>query len=416
MNPEENIKKQVSTELSEAKEFARSIRMDDVQSGQWFLSLLSKIADTYDRNARAEYFQQKYPGLSPDEITDILISVTVKYAAIAGGIAGAAVTANQIAALSSAGATVALMAGSIGAEMIYLAHIQMRLVLDISVLYDLQLDPDDPEDILMVFGYAMGVLPVDMLGKGIQKAAASGTQHAIRKYISKGALKSIQEFGKRIGIKILQRSIIKYTVPVVSAAIGSSYNYFTTKTVGRVAKSHCKNRGKVTEELRPLISRRNKYHIIFPAAVLYMANVDGVITAKEKEFYKAVLSRLNLEDYEQDDFQELLSDRENLLEAMEEIKEPSMRENLIKVMTLMAVYDGELTPEEQELLISAADKLDVTFDMKAIKKQAEEYRVIIKENVFQKTTGIIKESVSTAGDAVATTYKKVKKRLPKNKK
>lgn len=409
-----NIKKQVSDELSEAKAFAKATNINDVKSGQWFISLLTKVAKTYDQNVRAEYFQKKYPGLTPDEIADILINVTVKYATIAGGVAGAAVTANQITALSTAGATVALMAGSIGAEMIYLARIQMRLVLDISVLYDLQLNPDDPEDILMVFGYALGVVPTELVGKGLQKAAAAGTQQAIRKYVSKGSLKAIQTFGKRIGMKILQRSIIKYAVPIVSAAVGSTYNYYTTKTIGQISKSHLKNRGKVTEELRALISRRNKYHIVFPAAVLFMAHADGKFTVEEKEFYKAVLSRLCLEDYEQEEFQKLLSNQDNILEAILEIDELSIRESLVKVMALMAVYDGELASKESNFLIEVATKLDVTIDIKEIEKQTQDYRVIIKENIFQKSSGKIKRVGATVVESISKTFSRgSKKKLEK---
>ena len=106
----------------------------------------------------------------------------------------AAATANQIAALSSAGMTAALFIGSIGAEMLYLARIQMRLVLDLSVIYDLQFDPEDPEDILMIFGYALGVTPTEMLGKGIQVAAGAATKGAVKKYISKGTLQNYPRF------------------------------------------------------------------------------------------------------------------------------------------------------------------------------------------------------------------------------
>lgn len=104
---EESTKDQVSFELDEAKKFARTLNFDDVKSGQWFINLLRKVVHAYNRNARAEYFQQKYPGLPLDEIADILTSVTVRYATIAGAIAGAAATANQIATLSSAGMTAA---------------------------------------------------------------------------------------------------------------------------------------------------------------------------------------------------------------------------------------------------------------------------------------------------------------------
>jgi DNA-directed RNA polymerase specialized sigma24 family protein len=87
-NPENEVPEaKVSSELNEAKQLAKSMNIDEVKSGEWFVNLLRKVIQAYDRNARAEYFQKKYPGLSPDEIADVLTSVTVRYATIAGAIA-----------------------------------------------------------------------------------------------------------------------------------------------------------------------------------------------------------------------------------------------------------------------------------------------------------------------------------------
>ncbi len=240
----------------------------------------------------------------------------------------------------------------------------------------------------------------------MQKAASAGTQYAVKKYVSKATLEAVQAFGRRIGVKILQRSIIKYAVPIVSAGIGSSYNYFTTKTVGRVAKTHLKNRGKVSEELRKLISKKNTYHIVFPAAVMFMAQVDGKMTSIESEFYKAVLSRLKLEEYDKDEFGLLLSSRDNILEAIQMIEDGLMRENFVKVLALMAIYDGEFSIEEKEFLMDVASKLDIEIDIEDIENQAKEYKVIVEENVIQKTTGVIKGFGKDVGDVISRPFRK----------
>jgi hypothetical protein len=57
----------------------------------------------------------------------------------------------------------------------------------------------------------------------------------------------------------------------------------TTKSVGRIAKAHFKNRGQVTDELRTLVSRQNTYDLAFPAAAMYMAQVDGEFLPKERD-------------------------------------------------------------------------------------------------------------------------------------
>jgi hypothetical protein len=139
---------EVSSDLEEAKDFAKTLNIDDVKSGQWFIALLQKVVHSYDRNARAEYFQQKYPGLTPDEIADILTSVTVRYATIAGAVTGVAVTANQIAALSSAGMTIAVMFARLKRRWFtWPASNATGMIFPSCMIYN---DPDDPEDMLMV--------------------------------------------------------------------------------------------------------------------------------------------------------------------------------------------------------------------------------------------------------------------------
>ena len=392
---DEYVKAQVSKELEDAKTLAKTLNFEEVKSGEWFIKLLQQVVRAYDRNARATYFQKKYPGLPPDEIADILTSVTAKYAAIAGAIAGVAATADELASISSAGLTVSLLVGTIGTEMLCLSIIQMRLVLDMSVLYDLQLDPEDPEDILMIFGYALGVAPADALGKVLQGAARAGTPRAVKKVFSKGTLKALQKFAQRLGRKILQRTIIKYAVPVVSAAVGSGYNYIATKSVGKIAKIHFKNRGKVTDELRAVISKQNIYDLAVPAAAMFMAQVDGNVSSKEKELYRAMLSRMSFEEHTPADFDRLVSDEHSILDAVSQIEDAELKKVLIELLTLMAVYDGILANEEREFLTSVAEKLGVSLDIEQVEKRVKEYRVIVEKNLLERTAG------ATGGAAVA---------------
>lgn len=400
---DESLKSQVSKELDEAKTLAKSLDFEKVKTGEWFITLLKQVIKAYDRNAKATYFQKKYPGLAPDEIADILTSVTVRYATIAGAVTGVAASANEIVALGSGGMTAALFVGSLGAEMLYLANIQMRLMLDMSVIYDLQLDPEDPEDILMIFGYALGVAPTEIIGKGLQVAARAGTTSTIKKVVSKGTLEALQKFAQRLGFKILQRTIIKYAVPVASAAVGSGYNYVTTKSVGQIAKLHFKNRGKVTDELRVVISRQNTYDLAIPAAAMFMAQIDGNVSPKEKELYRAMLSRMSFEEHIPADFNRLLSDEQSILDAVSEIEDVELRKTLIELLTLMAIYDGSLVNEERDFLINAAERLGVSLDIEQVEKRTKEYQIIVEKNVLEKTAGAMGSAavaaIGTAGQA-----------------
>ena len=287
--------------------------------------------------------------------------------------------------------------------MLYLSNIQMRLMLDMSVLYDLQLDPEDPEDILMIFGYALGVAPAEFIGKGLQVAARAGTESGIKKVVTKGTREAVVKFAQRLGFKIGQKTIIKYAVPVASAAIGSGYNYVTTKSVGQIAKLHFKNRGKVTDELRAVVSRQNTYDLAVPAATMFMAQIDGSVSPKEKELYQAMLSRMSFDEHTPADFQRLVSNEQSILDAVLQIEDVELRKALIELLTLMAIYDGILVNEEREFLMSAAERLGVSLDIEQVEKRTKEYQVIVEKNVFEKTArvmgGAAVTAIGTAGQA-----------------
>lgn len=398
---EQEVQEQVESEIHLAKEFARRISFEEVQSGEWFIKLLQQVVNSYRKNARAEYFQQKYPGLPADEIADILISVTVRYAAIAGALTGVAVSANQIALVGSAGMTAALFVGSLGAEMVYLARLQIRLVLDLSVVYDLQLDPDDPEDILMIFGYALGITPTELVGKGLQIAAGAGTKTAIKHLITKGTLKSIQEFARQLGFKILQRTIIKYAVPAVSAAVGSTFNYSTTLSVGKIAKAHFRNKDKGSEELRLLVTRQNLYELIYPAAVMYVAQVDGELKPGERDLYKSMLTRMTIEVHQQQEFQRLLKNETHLLEAIGQIKDPVAAETMLDLLCLMAIYDGELMEAEVQFLQKAATALGIELDIQILKQRANSFHIDYSNPQWRKVVDKTNASLGLARETGA---------------
>lgn len=391
---DKEIESEVQAGMELARKFVKKIDLSDVQSGDWFIQLLRQVISTNEKTARADYFQNKYPGMEADDIADVLISVSSRYAAVAGGIAGVAITANQLTALASAGITAILWLGALGVEMVYLSWIQIRLVADLATIYDLQLDAEDPEDILMVFGYALGVTPTEFLGKGVQIAAGETTKRAIKTYISKGTLKTIQDFARRLGFKILQRTIIKYAIPAVSAVVGSSYNYIATRSVGQIAKSHFKRRGKASEALRTLITKQYTYNLIYPAAVLYIAKVDGEFSEKERELYQSILKRMSFDEHEQRDFQKLVDNEDSILSTIRELDDEIASKTLLDLLVLMAVFDGKVADEEREFLEKVSGSLGIPIDIEVLEAQAANYRT---KNVDSKWDTVVNATSSSLG-------------------
>jgi tellurite resistance protein/RNA polymerase subunit RPABC4/transcription elongation factor Spt4 len=155
-----------------------------------------------------------------------------------------------------------------------------------------------------------------------------------------------------------------------------------------------------------LVSRQNTYDIAFPAAAMYLAQADGEYSAKEKEFYHALLSRMSFDDHTRKEFQKLVASEENLLDALAQIEDDEVRDSLVETLVLMAIYDGELIEEERQFLASVAAHLNVPLDIENVQQRAVDYRIAVEEGFLQKTTTAAKDAsekaVVVAGQAADT--------------
>ena len=211
-------------------------------------------------------------------------------------------------------------------------------------------------------------------------------------------LRTIQNFARKLGFRILQRTIIKYTVPVASAVVGSTYNYVTTSSMGRIAKAHFRNRGNFTGELQTLVSRQNTCDLVFPAAAMYMSCLDGELSPKERDLYRAMLSRMTFSEHTEAEFRRLVDDEANLVEAAAGIEDMELRRSLMDVLVLMAVCDGELAEKESEFLMNIAGRLDVPLDLGEVEQRTKDYRVIVKQSIAGRATTSVRDTATLAGD------------------
>jgi uncharacterized protein (DUF697 family) len=219
------------------------------KSGEWLWQIIQKSFANYWKNANAEYFESKYGTTDKEKLVKKLIDVAAKNAAILGGVTGATITTDEIFTIATGGeggvglaANIAIAVAGIGGEAILLIRLQLQLLANLGKLYGLPLDPDDPEDILTIFAFALGGSAADAAGKFGMKVGGKLAGRAAKAVFKKETLAALKRIAAKVGIKILQRSIVKYTIPVASIGIGAGWNYTSTKTVGRIAIKHFKQR------------------------------------------------------------------------------------------------------------------------------------------------------------------------------
>jgi uncharacterized protein (DUF697 family) len=219
------------------------------KNGEWVWPLIRRSFRNYWERGRVDYFTAKYGTTDPDKIARRLISLASKNAAILGALTGAAVSADEIVGLVTAGeagigvpANLAIAASAVAAEAILLVRFQLQLVANLGKLYGIPLDEDDPEDILTILAFAIGGSAADAAGKGGMKIGGKLGGRRAKAVFSRDVLAVTKRIAARVGVKVLRRTIVKYVIPVVSIGIGTGWNYLATRAVGRIAIRHFKQR------------------------------------------------------------------------------------------------------------------------------------------------------------------------------
>jgi len=384
---DKKIQSQLVVQLEKAKDIATSLGIDSLKNGEWFIKVFNQAMSAYCNNAKAEYYVQKYPGLTKDEIVDVLTRNAARYSSLIGGVVGAAATASEVSTILSSGVTAGVFFGSLGAEMICLSNLQLRLVTDLAKIYEVNLDPEDPEDMFVILSHAVGIKSSDSL-----------------------ANKARSILVKKIGQKLASRTFLKYSVVGFSIAIGSGHNYIATKSLSNIAKSYFKYRGQANETLNEVIKSQEIYDAVFPAAVLHMARVDGDFSAKERELYKAIVSRLEMDKYSQVDLK-FLKNEKNLLDEIGKISNDDIKNSLLDTLILMAIYDGSLAKEEQDFLNRVSDKMNICLDQDTVLERMREYQVIVDDNCLNKLTKTACENSEKMLDYTKEKYLKFKDSL-----
>ena len=246
----DNGKKIIKQQLAEAQNDYKELGgWSSFRSGQWLWQIIQKSFANYWKKASVEYFETKYGTKDKTKLANKLIAVAAKNSAILGGITGASVSTDEIVAIVTAGeggvglpANVAIAAAAIGAEAILLIRFQLQLVANIAKLNGVPLDPNDPEDILTILAFALGGSVADTAGKFGMKVGGKLAGQAAKAVFKKETLASLKRIAAKVGVKILQRSIIKYTIPLASIGIGTLWNYYSTKSVAKIATKHFQQR------------------------------------------------------------------------------------------------------------------------------------------------------------------------------
>jgi hypothetical protein len=114
-------------------------------------------------------------------------------------------------------------------------------------------------------------------------------------------------------------------------------------------------------------------------------------------------ANMSVEEHEPDEIERLLRDERGVLDAMAQIEDQETRADLIRVLELMAVYDGELADKERAYLSRAADCLGVPFDEARLADLESQYRQVVRKGFWDQAWKKAGEAAARAKGGAAHT-------------
>jgi len=365
--------------LDDLRAAARSYTVDDIRGGGWFVRFLHHCIETYAKKVDAQYFKDKYPGLPPAVIVERQIALAKNYAAIEGGLSGAAYSAAVVTTIGSGGGsspiTLPAAALSFTADLFFTTQLQFRLAYDMAVLYGVPIDVDDPEDLVDLLKVAFGIKAGELAQQAVSKLAPQAVKAGV-KGVFKGAVLEFMKALPVVGKYLLQKNIVKFAIPVVNVPLSAGMNYWWTHAIAKRARSIYHGQAALNEEAIKLVASVED-HALLLRTVWFIANSDGKYAEGEAILMRCIAKQLAAHG-ESDEVLKEIEGTINLdaaalaadIKAMPE----AAREHLFHAAVIGAAADREVHAREIEALTSLAATCGVAFEPGDVKREVERLR------------------------------------------
>ncbi|MFJ7305104.1 hypothetical protein [Streptomyces sp. NPDC099088] len=351
-------RKVVEQERAELKQFIKGLSADDIKSGNWFTKLCAQAMSSYTEKVDWQYFQERYEGVPADGIVDQRIKMASRYAALEGGLSAGAYTAAVAATIGSlGGASPAAVPAAVTTMMVdvaYTTRLQLRLAYDISVLYRVPLDLDDPEDMWKLIRVAFTIKSGEVARQGVIKSVPVMMRPVIKRFYSKAVLSAAKGLPV-VGKYLLQRNVIKIGIPVVGVPLAVVLNRYTTLLAGRHAQAVFRTEARVIE-LAEGMSRRSRHPRLMLWVAWFVIRADQKMADDEallmRHLVRLVRERHQVVDQELADLVDI--EPADVWERID--AEPGDLSDILDAADRVATVDGDVSAREKAVLSELRDR------------------------------------------------------------
>jgi hypothetical protein len=258
-------------------------------------------------------------------------------------------------------------------DLLFVSQLQLRLAYDIAVLYGVPLDLEDPEDLWKLIRVAY-VIKGGEAGRGlVGKGVPALVRPVLKKLYSRGTLAAGRSLPV-VGKYLLQRNVIKLTIPAVGVPLSMAINHWSIRSAGAYAVRLFRREAAIVEAARRMTARGD--HPVELLWVLWMTiKADGLVHEHERLLLRHVTGLLRDPESELVALTELdgtVNPQRNRVWALLEAAEGDLRP-LYEAATEAAAVDGKVNVNELSVLRKLAGYCLVEFDEATVRAKAAAY-------------------------------------------
>lgn len=337
---ESNASLEIKSENSRFYDMFKENPMQHISDGTWFTKILQMVLTEHAQKVNGDYFKKKYLGLNNEQIAYQLIRTTSDYTAIAGGLAASVITAAELSIPKKAKESLVIGATTIIGELSYISYLQLKLVYDISVVLDAKLDKEDPEDILTIFWFSLGVKTWQSITNVAFNTTTRGAAYLGRKALRSGIREAIVNAavklgGNKLAKKITEKTLMKLLVPGISIPIASFANKKFTQKLGDNAVKHFKTRGIAIKIIDKLYDFGRYYQIITMPLIFQVGifDVKKEYVSRNIEMQNSILRRLQIQNEEEKTIKDLVElDIDEFCRVISNIDDVQIQQYLFEIV------------------------------------------------------------------------------------
>ena len=330
----------------------------------WFTRMVSRYLRTHAAATATD--AAKASGTHTERAERACRRACIK-SAISGATAGATATGATIAAAATeelaAFIVVPIAAGSIAGEMFYRAFLHVELTCELARIFEIPIDPDDPQQIWQLYALVFGVEEHD------ETSDDPGQGLIARILRVEGS-----SVGEEIGGDLVGETVARNIVPVFGIATSAYANYRMTKRLGDTLRRSFRYRRALQDALDRAGSECHAVLDLLIEGLWFVFTADGRLVPEEaaalawmlRPFPEAEQRRIHGGFVEDE------------LSWMDRIRTvpPEVREAFFHALEVGATVDKIVSPPERKLLRRIARELEIDFDSARLERMTQEFESV----------------------------------------